>query len=711
MTDLWFSASELAGQPEMPTTSRGVKKRSAGWKYRPRSGRGGGLEYSYDSLPPATQQALLRRIAAQSPISSSAAGSLPLPAAVLPSAPVAAGPFTPAHQLKNWQRRTAEARAAIVAEIKRTATMYGTENAVRAMIQMAATGTLPAHLQPLVAVANAKAGLEGSRALSRSSIYRWLKDSEAGFTGMAPKTRDETSIPPWAPVLLSLWQQPQKPALAAALDKLCSALPPHILPPSYSQARRFLTKMSARDREAGRMGPREHKNIRAYVARDTSHMWPDDAYTADGHTFDAEVAHPAHGRAFRPEITTVLSISTRVAVGFSVGLAESTWAVMDALSNACQRGVPAIFYVDNGSGYKNAVMDCEVTGLLARLGIEMTNSLPYNSQARGIIERFHKTVWVAGAKELPTYMGAPMDREAKQKVFKLTRADIRASGTSRLLMPWAEFIGWCQARIDAYNHRPHRGLQKIHDTETGKLRYQTPQEAWNAALAEGWQPHLPEDSGALFHPWKPCTTRRALVTLHSNTYFHPDLEHYHGETVHVGYDIRDASQVWVHDLEGRLICIAKFEGNKRSYFPQSFIDQAAEKRAKARIKRAEARIEEAEAELDAPLLLEHAPAGQMSAVAVPKIFEPVPLNPTEHLPEGVVTIDQRPMFETDPQKYRWLMRNKRFWTREDATWLLDYVAGFEFELLLRRYADEGIAFSGDDGEMARKLEQAGVSAN
>ena len=113
-------------------------------------------------------------------------------------------------------------------------------------------------------------------------------------------------------LLLSLWQQPQKPTLAAALDRLHGNLPPHILPASYSQARRFLDKMSARDREAGRMGSREIKNIRAYVKRDSSQMWPGDAYTADGHTLDAEVAHPAHGRAFRPELTTVIDIARQI---------------------------------------------------------------------------------------------------------------------------------------------------------------------------------------------------------------------------------------------------------------------------------------------------------------------------------------------------------------------------------------------------------------
>ena len=65
------------------------------------------------------------------------------------------------------------------------------------------------------------------------------------------------------------------------------------------------------------------------------------------------------------------------------------------------------------------------TGLLSRLGTTLTHSLPYNSQARGIIERAHQSIWVRAAKELPTYIGKDMDAEASNKVHKLTQMCIR----------------------------------------------------------------------------------------------------------------------------------------------------------------------------------------------------------------------------------------------------------------------------------------------
>ena len=56
----WFSASELAGLPGMPTRSGHIPRmaRAQNWISRPRVGRGGGREYSRDSLPAATQSHL-----------------------------------------------------------------------------------------------------------------------------------------------------------------------------------------------------------------------------------------------------------------------------------------------------------------------------------------------------------------------------------------------------------------------------------------------------------------------------------------------------------------------------------------------------------------------------------------------------------------------------------------------------------------------------
>ena len=660
------TATAKAIAAALGVTPRAVNKRAdrEAWSYTEQAVRGGQQRtYIIADLPADVRDAVARRLLESAPALSTTAQNSAI-AEPLKTLPVAVPSST---QLANWQRDIACARKALVDEVKRIGAVIGTDRAIGNVIQLAEKGELPEHLQRLVPVANAKRGSTGTRTLSRRSLYRWIAQADAGFSALAPAApKNDALIPAWAPHLLALFQQPQKPSLAYCIEQLPAHLPQGLSAPSYHAARRFLEKMSKVDVQRGRMGPRELRSIRPYVKRDTSHMWPGECYTADGHTFDAEIAHPSHGRPFRPEITTVLDVATRRAVGWSVGLAESTWAVLDAQRNAIETGgIPALWYVDRGSGYRNATQQDEVVGFAARLGITITHSLPYNSQARGLMERSHKSIWVRAAKQLPTFMGAPMDREQKHNVFKITRHDIKEFGASRHLMAWRDFVAFCQAQVDAYNNRPHRSLPKVRDAESGKLRHSTPNEAWQAAVAEGWEAvTVSRDEAAdLFRPYKICHVARGLVQLFSNSYFSAALEDFHGEKVHVGYDIHDASRVWVRDTAGRLICIAEFEANRRAYFPQSVIEQAAEKRAQGRIRRAEARIEEAQAELTPPSLIDQQTGLQLEPLV---IDEPA-------LPEHVIAFPaqagRRPMFDSDAEKYRWLLEQGDDVTADDRSWI------------------------------------------
>ena len=73
----------------------------------------------------------------------------------------------------------------------------------------------------------------------------------------------------------------------------------------------------------------------------------------------------------------------------------------------------------------NALIKDEGVGLKAALDFRVEHSLPYNSQAKGVIERLHQTLWVQAAKRLPSYIGAAMDREARLEQFKLTRKAVK----------------------------------------------------------------------------------------------------------------------------------------------------------------------------------------------------------------------------------------------------------------------------------------------
>ena len=311
----------------------GIKPRAAqyrakkeGWKYiEERHHKTRRRLYPVKSLPKSIERAVLDK----------ALNQMELPHVLTPESPPIETPIqTSAATLKDWQRERMEARAAILAEVERIGRAVGIEKAIREVVRSARDGALPDHLQRRVAAANAKGGAGGKRTVSPRTQKRWRADARKGATGLAPKSGGQ-GVPAWGAPLLKTYRQPQKWSLAKTLRKMAEA---GIGPlPSYDQARRFLARVGEVEKNRGRMGPRELKSIRPFVRRTTGHMLPTDCYTADGHTFDAEVAHPIHGKAFRPEVTLVIDIATRLAAGWSCTLAESGLAVLDAIRHACTR--------------------------------------------------------------------------------------------------------------------------------------------------------------------------------------------------------------------------------------------------------------------------------------------------------------------------------------------------------------------------------------
>lgn len=583
----WYSAQKLAGLPGMPGTERRVRARLADKLPEARmKERGKGFEYPLACLPPETQNALLLQRAAVLPaptlVSSSPATTTAgaLPAIERPERP--AGFFTPCADLTDHQRLERDARAGVVAAIRRFQVEAGCsqEAAMQTLLTLAASGRADPLVVKSLQLARDGRGRKGSGAglPSIRTLKRWLAAPD-----LTPRvTQRDMVVPPWAKVFLERYQRPQKPSIDAAYREACNAWSAAERP-SIHQVRRFLDKLGTVTRERGRMGPRELKNIQPFIRRDFSHLEPNDIWTADGHCYDAEVQHPLHGRPFRPEITAILDIATRRCVGWSIDLAESGTAVADAIRYAAEHnGIPAIFYVDNGSGYQNAMMKDETTGLMARLGTDMRHSIAYNSQARGVIERAHQTIFVQSAKQLPSYIGAAMDREARLAQFKVTRKALKHGGAMPLV-PFDVFLQFIDARVAEYNAKAHRTLKGT-----------SPDLAWRAFEARGWKAETikPGEIDTLFRPRVTRTIQRAEINLFTNIYFARELAEFHGIEAQIAYDIHDPSRIWVYTPEGRFVCEAQANGNRRHYMPIAVRDQARERRAKGRLACVDAKRDE-----------------------------------------------------------------------------------------------------------------------
>lgn len=497
------------------------------------------------------------------------------------------------------QRLCESARRGVLSAVERVMAESGVSKEA-AMTTVLTQAKMPGfeHIAKLFSLAADGRG-GGGKLPSVRTIKRWFAARESN--SLAPKSRTEDmNVPSWLPVFLECYRLPMKPSVSEAYRLFVNRLEGLHSPqpsstgrvgdvPSIHQVRRWLGKLGNVERERGRRGARDLKNILPHKRRDFLHLKPAAIYTADGHTFDAEVLNPLSGLPFRPEITTVLDVGTRRCMGWSVGLAESRFTVLEALSHASRVAIGALWNVDWGPGFENLMMTDEATGLMGRLGMTMAHSRAYNSQAKGASERSHN-IFTRAAANLPSFVGKNMDDEARQKLFKLSRKEVRLHGKilNSPIPTWDEFKGYIERVVDEYNDRPHRSLPKFTDRE-GKRRHMSPNEFWALKVAEFGEPPRvsPEEEGYLFRPQVMRTVQRGEVSLFNNTYYSAELMEFNGEKVRVGYDVQDALWVWIYDDVGRLICKAEWHGNSTDYMPVSVLERAEDKRNDERLKRNE----------------------------------------------------------------------------------------------------------------------------
>lgn len=662
VTQDYFTSRELAeiarsrGLTKFPATERGVQllAKREGWNNLPapmvrrRSGQtgGGGMEYHWRILPDFMQAVIVSRVVRtvqstalsvrketeRRQVAAIATQGLRARGRTVMEARAAILVAIDGHAIAEGQTRAwaiarfLEAQAAYHArqdiEARRDNGEILTAEEMASLVRpLALTTATGFHLDPrLLADANDR---KASARIGRSTIYNWFKARDrSGVAALAPVPPHEPQpIPRAFGDFLKFYAIPSKPSVADAhreyLKAVETAKDVQRMPVTLSQVQHILReRLNNIERHVGREGILTLRSRMAYIQRTTDDMWPTTIYTADGKTFDAEVADPVSRRPMRPEITSILDVATRKCVGFAISRKENVIAVKEAMRRACAaHGIPAMFYVDRGTGYKNKTFDgaetfdLAVSGLLGRLGITKMHALPYNSQAKGIIERFNAH-WNDLAKTLPSYIGRDMDKEAGSKAHKVSRSEIREFGASRLLPSWDEFMAMCQEKIAEYNDRPHDGLPRFEDPLTGRLRHMSPNEAWAAHVAGGFEPveiH-PDEEDDLFRPYEIRTVRRALVEWNTNKYFHQDLERYHEEKVMVGYDFHQADRVWVREfdaesgLPGKLICVATFGGNKQRYVPLTAEQAALEGRVKAQMRRIGRKVEAVQDQLRTPLL-------------------------------------------------------------------------------------------------------------
>ena len=618
----WFTAQQLAdlNLASLPNTKAGViyRAKKDKWFNRKRSGKGGGVEYAFEGLPKEVQ-AEIKALQVKAEMKA-------LTAKVDTSASRAVALLErDTSELTHAQRETADARLLMTLLVAQFELKAGGKNrsrtkAIEIVSQLSRENALPVNGEIdynkvcATAVAKAKGVGVGTR-----KLHEWCLLADKCETGedrlkvLAPQKQGQpvvsTTRMEWLPDFMAIYRNPKGYHVAEAYrifavgygSKHGLDAVPHI-----DVVYRALDKLPRLVRESGRVTGSKLKTLMTYVKRDWNTSWfnNNDVWVGDGKSMEFKVKHPEHGQPFTPELTIIMDTTCRFVVGWSVAYAESTLAVADALRDGMvKHGIPAIYYSDNGSGQTNKALDADLMGILPRLGVHHETGIPGNPQGRGIIERFNKVVprWIA--QQFETYWGQGADDETVRKNLYAVTSFAKAEKEGRTeLTPiqkkgqkiyptWKQFIDVVEQAVAYYNN-------EWEHSELG-----TTPSAYREALMDKMAkdgvdiiPLTEVEARDMFRPHFVRKVQRGWLSVLNNNYWHKALEALDGVEVVAYVDIHDASSVIIRHGDGRYVCDALLDGNKRDAFPKTLVEQSREARANRRVKKLQDEIAKAEAE-------------------------------------------------------------------------------------------------------------------
>lgn len=616
----FYSAKALHQLGVMNGASERTIKRTAlkeNWSFRQKLGKGGGVEYAFDGLPKEVQAEIkAKQIKSEMKVITAKVDNSASRAVALIDRDLG--------ELTHAQRETADARLLMALLVAQYETQAGGRSKAIALVSgLSREGALPIDTNGVDYNLICQTALAKKRSSNMGvgvrKLHEWCLQADKCQTGedrlkvLAPQKQGQPVVAltsmAWLPDFMAIYRNPKGYHIAEAYRIFATGYATKHgadAVPNIDVVYRALEKMPRLVREAGRLTGSKLKALMTYVKRDWNTSWfmNNDVWVGDGKSMEFKVKHPDHGQPFTPELTIIMDAPSRFVVGWSVAYAESTLAVADALRHSMvNHGVPAIYYSDNGSGQTNKALDTPLMGILPRVGVHHETGIPGNPQGRGIIERFNKVVprWIA--QQFDTYWGQGADDETVRKNLYAVTSFAKAEKDGRteltpiqkkgktMLPTWGQFIDMVEQAVEYYNN------EWEHDA------IGTTPRAYRQALMEKMAkdgveiiPLTEVEARDMFRPHFVRKVQRGWLSVLNNNYWHKSLELLDGVEVVAYVDIHDASSVIIRHPDGRYVCDAVLDGNKRDAFPKALVEQSREARANRRVKKLQDEIAKAEAE-------------------------------------------------------------------------------------------------------------------
>ena len=413
-----------------------------------------------------------------------------------------------------------------------------------------------------------------------------------------------------------------------------------------------------------------HDKVEPYIERDISKIEVGDILVADGHVLNFQVINPFTGKPTRATLVGFLDWKSTALVGYEIMMTENTQCIASALRNAIINlgMIPKVVYQDNGKAFKSRFfqnVDFEeegFNGVYANLNIHSVFAKPYNARAK-VIERFFKEFQEEFEKMMPSYIGTSIENKpAWLKRGELLHQEWHKNLTNNHIPTLQETIKYINAWIEFHNKNicPNNRSKTIQE-----VLNEVPKQKINVQILDDLM----------------MKTECRTINKHGITFLNM---HYRSEAiigirdkVNIRYSLFDLSKIHVYSTKGEFLCIAHrvqkvhpmarilgsvkdMEEYKQQYKKQQQLKNKLIKQVKKTFQKEEIQL------LDIP----QEDQEYVEENIVEKTKRERKLTPREQQMN-------RPIFNTDYEKYEWLMTNGCT-NPEDRKWLTNYIRSDEY---------------------------------
>ncbi|MEM6265921.1 MAG: transposase domain-containing protein [Pseudomonadota bacterium] len=600
----WFTPTELAELrlPGLPGDKRSINRRAQQQRWasrtgaqgellaRPRSGRGGGLEFHVSLLPADAQLELTRRgiVSAEGNQTSDESSGW----AWLDTQPAKV-------------RQQAEERLTIIQE-------------VFLLVDAGTTQT--------AAVAHAAA----RHKVGKSTIMGWLAmvrgiERGAWLPALAPRfkgggKRAEIDPDLWD-MLKSDALRLEQPPFSACYERIKRVAAERGLSiPTYrTLKRRFDQEVPHSVQVLARQGADALQRAIPDVRRSVESLHALHAVNIDGHVCNVFTEHPhEEGKIVRPMLIAIQDIYSRKFLAWKLDLSENVVATRLAFADLFRDyGIPKVYCADNSrtfaskaltagaeTRFRGKIIEEEPAGLLHSLNIEIRFTSVAHGQAKPI-ERAFREIDDHVSKG-PECAGAYTGNNALNK----------PANYGQRAIPWAEFEAILARGITAYNAREGRrggacGGRSCDATFAESYACSPIRKATNAELR----------MALLASERKRLNKRTAEIELYGNRYWAPECVDLAGELVTVRFDPDNLHrEIHLYDRRGAYLAQADLMADT-GFFDQAGAIEVAKRRKAMRRKVREGL--EAERTLTAAEIAAAQGPLETPALPEPKVVQPV----------------------------------------------------------------------------------------